>query len=777
MISFSLNRLAGRLALAAAFLTSAIGSAGCSGAGGADGSTPTTPGSASSGTWTAEASLDWVPGGVGSTSPSAYVSTAPAVNAKDNFVTVREVDGVTTIDYPMQLGRTFLAGEIANHPQALVDGQGVETQANVKTRWSDGSVKHAVMSFYIPTLGANETKRITFTNQPNAPTAGLSDAQLLDARFNFDSALQISSNGSVARASARQMLAGGHAVRWLDGPVSTSIVLADHSTSRAFDLGFDSYRSLRPIFHATFWPRINKVFVRVIGETSNPDAWQTLNYDLTITGGASEGAVVYSKPGVSHHPASRWTRSFWIGTRPSRVNVDHNLKYLAATRAIPNYDTSVTLSESALQRLTKDWQAAPKGVLEAGNWEPGMGTAGGRPDIGPYPNWVVAWLYSGDHRAQEAALGNADLAGAWPMHLRESRAGRQFDPLTNADALGRPISVFARPSFVMSQSNVNIRHSIIQPQDAVQFIGSENRYNGWNPDAAHQPDPFSVAYLLTGEYWYLEQMHFWASWGTFLSVPGGAPWSRGPLSTSGGIFNEDRGEAWAFRNRVQTAWFSTDGSPERAYFERQVADAIAIWEGRKGISNGAFAGSREWQWAYEAASEDRSKYGISPLGAWIPGVESYANAPEYLPGTVKLAIAPWTHGFLFYALGRAKELGYQTDAILKWMSPFYTRMSEAGVPRMAYAGLYTIPSVSALTGRHFSSWEEIAAAYAPSIDALARFRGNLPDLDHGYSNIACAGATFVAREPGGAAAVEFCDSERPGRGDFSDNPKWALRPR
>jgi len=79
--------------------------------------------------------------------------TAPDAN---NSVTITEPFGRATTDYPMQLGRPFAEGEIPNHPLVLVNGTAVLTQANVKTRWEDGSVKHAILNFIIPQIPANE---------------------------------------------------------------------------------------------------------------------------------------------------------------------------------------------------------------------------------------------------------------------------------------------------------------------------------------------------------------------------------------------------------------------------------------------------------------------------------------------------------------------------------------------------------------------------------------------------------------------------------------------
>ena len=710
--------------------------------------------------------------------PSPYVPAAQAVNAKDDFLTIKEAEGVTTIDYPVQVGRVFLSGEIPDYPQALIDGKGVLTQADVKTRWPDHSVKHAILSFYIPTLKAGETRRVTFSNQSSAPRGGLSDTEMLASGFNFDSVMRISSEGKSASASARKMLAEHHATRWLSGPISTSVILADHSSARSYDLGFDSYRSLRPVFHATFWPRINKVSVRVIGETSNPDAWQTLTYDLTITGGATKATTIYSKPAVRQYPVTRWTRSFWIGEAPGKVDINQNLKYLAASGAVPNFNTALTVSEQTVRNWSAKWTAAKKDIFDGGNWEKAMGNGGGRPDIGIYPTWVVLWLYTGDHRLADMSFGNADLAGAWPMNFRESKENRPFVPGHDETAQGRPFSEFARPTFMLTGGNVNIRHPGIRPEDRVNFVGSEEKYGGWIGDGAHQPDPYSVAYMLTGDYWYLEQLQFWASWGTFHGVAApNVDYSRGPQYSSGGIAGEDRAQAWVFRTRAHAAWLSPDASPEKAYLERQLNDAIAIFEGRHNVAKGHFATTPEWAWGLWASSEARKLYGDSRIGFWSPGLGAYADDERFAPSAALKGLATWQNGFVITALGRARELGYPTTPLLEWAAPFYNAITASDEERFAYLGAYTVPSVLSSSRRLATSWTEVIAAFKPNFNALEYFRNHTGDLDHGYSNIACAASTYVAYLPGGQASQSFCQREQKGRANFSTNPKWAILPR
>src|SRR5205085_8642307 len=100
------------------------------------------------------------------------------VLAATNSLTITEKAGVTTANYPVQIGRPFVTGEVANYPQAIVNGTAVATQADVKQRWPDGSVKHAVLAFLIPNLASRATVTVTFQNQNSGNNTALTLVQM-----------------------------------------------------------------------------------------------------------------------------------------------------------------------------------------------------------------------------------------------------------------------------------------------------------------------------------------------------------------------------------------------------------------------------------------------------------------------------------------------------------------------------------------------------------------------------------------------------------------------
>ncbi len=79
---------------------------------------------------------------------------------------------------------------------------------------------------------------------------------------------------------------------------------------------------------------------------------------------------------------------------------------------------------------------------------------------------------------------------------------------------------------------------------------------------------------MTGDHWYLEELQMWASY----SVLNVWPAQRGPNGYAG-LVDQVRGDAWAFRTRVNATFLTPDNTPEKGYFQTVLNDAIAHWDG------------------------------------------------------------------------------------------------------------------------------------------------------------------------------------------------------
>jgi hypothetical protein len=769
-------------------------------------------------------------------------SAAAQTTAVANSITVTNVSGAPIANYPFQFGRPFLDGAIANAPQVLVNGSAVTTQADVKNRYPDGSAEYAVIAVVIPTIPASGSLTLSFQNQVTPNNTPLTLAQMLGLNYALTALVSFETPSGVTEiASARQMLSNGDYQLWTSGPVAQTIMLGDDSAAGKYDIGFgDGYRPLRPRFYVTFWPATRQVSIRLVVENDMTAEVEDVAYTATVRiGPTPAGLAGPVAPSYSldlsglqatnpkqHWALTAWTKSFWLGGTPNpEINIDNNLGYLASTRFIPNYDASITVPENQIEAEYALWTGRPHdlydGTWDGGLWQSAIGTAGARPEIAPYPQWSVMWMYTGDWRLRQMALGMADLAGAFPSQLRESVPGKRLsraDPAGSGTGLGHTVSITDRKSLVTEQ----LDYSYTTAADAATFVGPVNELiDGapWSFDGAHQPSPFYPQYLLTGDPWYLQEMYLWAGF-TAARYNGADPYDaagRGPTGAEGGIDDELRGAGWVLRNRAETAFIAPDADPEKAYFTYLTNDALSRWEGSLGISGTAYDGQPVKIWG--AATGDFYTGNGGPEGNKVPPLGNLESAglPNGSDGTVQVNIrggtfaadvgsytSPWMEWYVQYAFGRAEELGFAADALRAHIGTYLSGMiNNSGYPDLI--GMYQIPvemncangsACTAPPGGFYATWPALVAAIpVPFLtgagwnpagnggagDLAQYFAANL--FDDGRPIYAMGGLAMMV-DHGDAGAAQAWSWFLPNvyqpvtaGGSLQWDPKWAIVPR
>ena len=351
-------------------------------------------------------------------------------------VVIHNTSGSSQGNRPISLARVFRQGDIPQFAQAVINGQALLTQVDVKNRWpEDNSLKFAIVSFVIPNLATNSSVTVQFSNQASGNNEGfLNAADMLAGAYNFDGNI-IMQGANSQTISAREMLAANHFRYWLQGPIVTAVIIEDRTLQRSFDRDFgDGSKALHPIFEAWFYPANNAVELGYTVENTWASrdlnrSMRDLSYSLTLTSGNNNPTTEFTQPTFKHIGRSRWHRRFWLGTDPATIRVDYNSDYLVTTQAIPHYDTSLDIAESLLNSQYNQWQGADK-TLDGdndsiGNYNKDMNSAGQADWIGLMNTWDTLYLLTMDQRMREKSLGNADLAGRIPMHFREadSQAG------------------------------------------------------------------------------------------------------------------------------------------------------------------------------------------------------------------------------------------------------------------------------------------------------------------------------------------------------------------
>src|SRR5581483_4270350 len=135
---------------------------------------------------------------------------------------------------PVTFGQTFKPGDIPSGSTVsatTASGTAITLQVDPKATNADGSLRHAVLTAVIPSLGANGSQVIQLAN--TAPgTAGTAVKLSALLATSFDAQVSRNVGGTPYPASAKQLLQNTTPITWLSGPqVSEWIVGGSVKTS------------------------------------------------------------------------------------------------------------------------------------------------------------------------------------------------------------------------------------------------------------------------------------------------------------------------------------------------------------------------------------------------------------------------------------------------------------------------------------------------------------------------------------------------------------------
>jgi hypothetical protein len=655
--------------------------------------------------------------------------------AATNEVRITETTGSAQTDSPFSISRVFAKGEIAAYAKPTVNG-GVPAvwQCDRKTTWDDGSLRHAIISFK-DSLGSGETRTVAFSNDANPCSSGdaaacnaaaLTQQQMLDFNGGTWTATTAITSGTTLTANARTMLAAGSWRWWLRGPAVSQVIVEDRTSARAYDMGWDAYESLHPAFILTFHTGWAGVKIDYILENTWLTAVQNQSYSVVLSN--SEGTV-YSKATFTHQALARWRQplyrddpAFWDGAAPGAVKIDYNFPYIVQTGALPHYDTSRVVSESNIVAevallSTRDATLGDimgTGTTFGGSWYKAYASV--NPES-PFYSWETRYLYTFDPRLNTVLHRNASVSGYVPIHYREGLTGRNFSDLDASDAFGRPVSRDARPTV----RDLGRNQAEVQAADAPTIVGTRTM-NSWSPDTAHQYAMTYIAYLVSGDYYYLEELYFWASWSL---IRGNPPADAGFTSAGHGNWaniapgEESRGEGWAMRSVALAAFMAPDSSPERTYYTEKLNNNIAIREGRYDIQDGtyyeactsmpfdALTETSKWCWGRNLVGQAKS----NPLYMLHPGSAGASSGMD--PALVATGDSPWMWNYVHHVFGWL-DTGLDFTQIGPLRRELITNLlHQLRDPDFNpfLVDQYRIPVTTPATGTpYFASWADVKAA-------------------------------------------------------------------
>lgn len=240
--------------------------------------------------------------------------------------------------------------------------------------------------------------------------------------------------------------------------------------------------------------------------------------------------------------------------------------------------------------------------FRGGSLSTDMGAHGGREELAPYPGWTARYLVHGDSTQGRWVLAHGDLAGSWPVHVR------------NPD--GTLVTLDERPDYWLDG----------RPGSHPRPTGNLSQTGQLRPDNAHQPSLAYVPYLMTGDRYYADEMAFWANYVLLSTWPAAGHWNgrQGAAGILAG--NQIRGFGWGLRNMTDAAAYLPDADPMKGYLQEKVQNNLA--------------------WL------DNFAAGAGPIGAAFMDFDT-SISPNHA------VISLWAHNYLAWAVDHANQQGIQ----------------------------------------------------------------------------------------------------------------------
>ncbi|RSZ59125.1 hypothetical protein HF313_24815 [Massilia atriviolacea] len=537
---------------------------------------------------------------------------------------------------PLTFGQVFAPGALpANAGLAGVAGDVlVPLQVNVKAKHPDGSVRHAIISASLPQIGAGQTIALALNAAAAPPpVAPRGPGSLLAA--GFDTMVKLNLGGQLYTASAAQLLQHSAYQTWLSGPVVNEWQVSAPLKSAA---GVE-HPHLSARFAIRAYNSVNGINGKVRVDVTIENNWayepapKQFTYDAEVL---IYGKSVYNINALKHHQHARWRKVFWPDLEPA-IHIKHDTRYLIASKAVPNYDQGLSIAPAALTAMKTTWdtaKAGPMGMAMVNNYMP---ATGGRPDIGLHHTWGAMYLLSMDERAKEVSVGLSDLSGSWPMHYRDRNTGQ-------------PVSIVDYPYVRDIRISSDSYNRVLKRwEDLPQCAPAAECVTPYTPDTSHHPSFSYLPYLVTGDTYHLDELHFWANWNLLNQNPGYRKHATGLVKS-----HQARGQAWALRSLTQAAYIAPDDHPLKGYFQ-QVVNNNVDW----------------YNTTYVTGNSNQLGF-LDNSG--------FATVAYNGPGGLRTGMAPWQDDFFTSAVGHAVELGFSNaKPLLDWKSRFPVgRMTAPG---------------------------------------------------------------------------------------------------
>lgn len=517
---------------------------------------------------------------------------------------------------PFTIGHAFAKGDVAGGQSVITNL--VNSQFVIKSTWPDGSARHGILSGRV-TLAANTPLTVDISTGTVPFRPALTEADLLTA-LNGQGTTSINCGATYGPEVTLQSLIGktwrrdpttgvrtsGLTEQFVSGPEMSEFHYAAM-------VGADAH--LQAFFHVRLYAS-GKITTEVIVENgftkvAGP-AGKTIVPTVLIN-----GVTVYTAASLYMQHHSRWSsQPQWHGPDP-QITPAHDIVYLRNTRMVPPYGYFNQLADAITPTgsdLSGIWQSIPPSQnylpMNRCNLPRAYDDTGSAPQIGVLPLWESLYCCSGSPIMYRATIANGYALGCYSKHYR--------DEITN-----RCIKFSDRPNAWINNGSTD-SNALPNPTGTSPNVGDV---------ASHQGGSLGfLPYLLTGRYFFLEEMQFVVS-SNFMQISYG--YRQG---VKGIIDGQVRTWAWASLLLGQVASITPDADPLRAQYLFSYGANMSYYQAKyiDGTShNGAF----------------KNNLGVAFLPVYNGGSSTYTNGgqPDFIE-------APWQQNMCSQSLGMVWRL-------------------------------------------------------------------------------------------------------------------------
>jgi hypothetical protein len=643
------------------------------------------------------------------------------------------------------IGMVFRKGDVPN-------GQNLNNlQMTVRNRWPDGSVKFGLIAGFA-TLVANTHRTVGLDLGSGVAGATLTTTHL-QAALTQPVQIDFSGAGSASWSGADW---ASPFLTVATGPLMSSWIYRKRIGSDAHLVGWLEVR-LFANGAVEVLPWVENGYIAVAAPTNKNGSYQ-----FTLGGTARLGAGLAFD--LKHHQRtpllSGAAVSHWLGSDPGALPL-HNKAYLMETELVPAYGATVAANAARVTALPATFSPLAQGVFTYDS--DSMPSPGYQQPIGLLPEHDVLHLTADDAARQKTAravIHAGYSAGRYGIHYRDENTHR-------------PLRFSQHPTRVIADGQ-GFKDNGSSSASTFTPVATGGNPPTW--DTAHSPSVGYMAYLITGRWYFMEEVQFAATCNYLGNgdVPVLRAGSQGLVQPCTGAW-QTRSCAWDWRSKVHALTVTPDDdTPLRNEFIACVEANIAHFHGR-----------------YVAQANNA-------FGWVLPGEEYNGKMSE---------IAIWQQHFVTAVFGHAVSLDLPIGATPKAnLKSFFAWKAQSAIRMLGTAANfnyingapYTVKTGTSLSVASFTNgtgpWPASdAALYASTFTPAPSWMGSTPGVlafeyqpDYGaavrgmWGNLQPAIAYAVRHGlPGASAAYARMTSATNWPqflAQFNVHPVWGVKP-